>query len=73
MNNKNLFLKDNINSINLRGVLSKNLSKKFDKILNKIKDDLKNSKQTLNVLNKNFKFNFKKKIYKNSINFKILL
>ena len=60
MINKNLFLKDNINSINLRGVLSKNLSKKFDKILTKIKDDLKNSKHTLNVLNKNFKFNFKK-------------
>tara|TARA_B100000035_G_scaffold116528_1_gene98745 strand:+ start:1969 stop:3204 length:1236 start_codon:yes stop_codon:yes gene_type:complete len=58
--NKNLFLKDNINSKNLSGVLSKNLSKKFDKILTKIKDDLKNSKHTLNVLNKNFKFNFKK-------------
>ena len=61
MINRNLFLKDNINSKNLRGFLFKNLSKKFDKILTKIKDDIRNSKQTLNVLNKNFKFNFKKK------------
>ena len=41
MINKNLFLKDYINSKNLRGVLSKNLSKKFDKILTKFKTHIK--------------------------------
>ncbi len=36
----------------------KSLSIKFDKIFSEISDDAKNSKKTLNVLNRKFKFNF---------------
>ena len=59
MINKNLQLIDNIQSKNLRNSLIKNSSKKFDKIFLEIKNDIKNTKKTLNVLDKNFKFNFK--------------
>ncbi len=59
MNNKNLTIN---NYIKLKGS-SKNsyvkLDKKFDKIFDGIKKDIKNTKKTLNVLNKNFKLNFK--------------
>ena len=59
MNNKNLTIN---NYIKLKDS-SKNsyvkLDKKFDKIFDGIKKDIKNTKKTLNVLNKNFKLNFK--------------
>ncbi len=59
MNKKDLYLKDNIKLKNLGSGSIKNLSKKFDKILLEIKADIKDNKKTLNVLDKNFKFNFK--------------
>ena len=60
MINRNLFLKI-ILILKFERIFIQKFIKKFDKILTKIKDDIRNSKQTLNVLNKNFKFNFKKK------------
>tara|TARA_E500000178_G_scaffold50266_1_gene45699 strand:+ start:1514 stop:2731 length:1218 start_codon:yes stop_codon:yes gene_type:complete len=59
VNKKDLYLKDNIKLKNLGSGSIKNLSKKFDKILLEIKADIKDNKKTLNVLDKNFKFNFK--------------
>ena len=35
------------------------LSKNFNIIFNKLKEDIKDEKKTLNVLNKNYSFNFK--------------
>ena len=42
-------------------MFSKSLSKKFDKIFLEIESDIKNTKKTLNVLDKNFNFNFNTK------------
>jgi glucose-6-phosphate isomerase len=53
----NLFLKNNINSKNLKNFSIKSLSKKFDKIFLEILKDLKDSKKTLNVLNNKLKLN----------------
>jgi len=53
----NLFLKNNINSRNLKNFSIKSLSKKFDKIFLEISKDLKDSKKTLNVLNNKLKLN----------------
>ncbi len=57
----NFYYKNNIQSQNLNGSLLKKQKKNFKKILLEIKNDIKNEKKTLNVLNKNFKFNFKTK------------
>ena len=72
MTHKNLFLKSNITSSNLKGKMMKNLSKKFDQIFLEIKADIKNTKKTLNVLDDNFKFNFKIKDLKKFNKFKII-
>ncbi len=72
MNYKNLFLKSNITSSNLKGKMLKNLPKKFEKIFLEIKADIKNTKKTLNVLDDNFKFNFKIKDLKKFNKFKTI-
>ena len=59
MKKNNLILKKNINSKLLKKSLSKRLNKKFNKIFLETKNDVRNIKKTLNVLDKNFKFNFK--------------
>ena len=58
MINTKLYFKDSINSKKTRNVQLKSLSKKFDKIFLEIESDIKNTKKTLNVLDKNFNFNF---------------
>mgnify|MGYP001347034390 FL=1 len=58
MINKDLQFKDNIQSKKLRKNLIKKFSKKFDKIFLEVKNDIKNTSKTLNVLDKNFTFNF---------------
>ncbi len=64
MNNKNLSIKNYIESPGLEGKSLKYFSKKFDKIFLEIKSDIKNTKKTLNILDKNFKLNFKIKSLK---------
>jgi glucose-6-phosphate isomerase len=51
---KNLFIRNNIKIKNLQG----KISKKFEKILQDIKNDIENNHKTLNVLSKNFEFSF---------------
>ena len=58
MISKDLQIKDNIKSKKFKIYLTKQLSKKFDKIFLEIKNDVKNTHKTCNVLNKNYKFNF---------------
>ena len=58
MINTKLYFKDSINSKKTKNVQLKSLSKKFDKIFLEIESDIKNTKKTLNVLDKNFNFNF---------------
>ncbi len=57
----NLYYKNNIQSQNLNNSLLKKQRKSFEKIFLDIRNDIKNEKKTLNVLNKNFKYNFKTK------------
>ena len=59
MNNKNLFLKNNIQSENLKSSSIRYLSKKFEKIFLEIKHDIKDTKKTLHILDDKLKFNFK--------------
>ena len=59
MINKNFFFKNNIPPRNIKDNSINSLSKKFDKIFLEIKADIKNSNKTLNVLNKDYKFNLK--------------
>jgi len=68
--NKNFYLKDNIAV--KRSSSMQNYSKKFDKIILKIKNDIKNEGNTLHVLDKNFKFNFKIKELKKFTKFKTI-
>ena len=70
MINKNFYLKDNIAV--KRSSSMQNYSKKFDKIILKIKNDIKNEGNTLHVLDKNFKFNFKIKELKKFTKFKTI-
>ena len=51
----NLYYKNNIQSQNLNNSLLKKQRKSFEKIFLDIRNDIKNEKKTLNVLNKNFK------------------
>ncbi len=59
MNNTKLFLKDYISTKTLKVKSLNNLSKKFEKIFIKTKKEVYVKKKTLNILNNNFKFNFK--------------
>ena len=56
---KNFFLKVNIKKKHFKSSVSKQLSKKFNKIFLDINSDIKNKNKTLNVLDKKFQFNFK--------------
>tara|TARA_A100001011_G_scaffold348621_1_gene386580 strand:+ start:861 stop:2078 length:1218 start_codon:yes stop_codon:yes gene_type:complete len=57
--NTNSFLRNNIQKKNLDTRLSKKLENKFDKVLLEIKEDLKKSDRTINILDNKFIFNFK--------------
>ncbi len=59
MTNTNSFLRNNIQKKNLDTRLSKKLENKFDKVFLEIKEDLKKSDRTINVLDNKFVFNFK--------------
>ena len=73
MISKDLQIRDNIISKKLRINLTKKLSKKFDKIFLEVKNDVKNTCKTLNVLNKNYKFNFNVKDLKKFKKFKSIV
>ncbi len=57
----NSFYKNNIKPQNLNGSLLKKHKKIFNRIFVEIKNDVRNENKTLNILNKNFKLNFKTK------------
>ena len=71
MTNSCLYLKDNIQVKKIHQN-KKILRKKFDRIFLEIKSDIKNTKKTLNVLDDNFKFNFKFKNLKQFKKFKTI-
>ena len=73
MNNKNLFLKNNIQSENLKSSSSRYLSKKFEKIFLEIKHDIKDVKKTIHILDDKLKFNFKTRNLKKFKNFKTIV
>ena len=73
MNNKNLFLKNNIQSENLKSSSIRYLSKKFEKIFLEIKHDIKDVKKTLHILDNKLKFNFKTRNLKKFKNFKTIV
>ena len=73
MNNKNLFLKNNIQSENLKYSSSRYLSKKFEKIILEIKRDIKDVKKTIHILDDKLKFNFKTRNLKKFKNFKTIV
>ena len=54
----NFFLKKKIQSLHLNNGYLKNQSLKFKKIFSEISTDVHNTNKNLNVLDKNFKFNF---------------
>ena len=72
MNNKNLFLKNNIQSENLKSSSIRYLSKKFEKIFLEIKHDIKDTKKTIHILDDKLKFNFKIRNLKKFKNFKTI-
>ena len=55
----NFYLKNNIKKNHFSFDLNKRLSKNYDKIFNKIVNQIELDRNTLNVLNQNFIFNFK--------------
>ena len=73
MISKDLQIKDNIQIKKLRINLTKQFSKKFDKIFLEIKKDLQNTHKTLNVLDKNYNFNFNIKDLKKFKKFKSIV
>lgn len=58
MISKNLNFKNNLKLIKVEKKLEKKLSKNFLKTIFRLKKDLRNNKKTLNVLDRNFSFNF---------------
>ena len=73
MNNKNLFLKNNIQSENLKYSSIRYLSKKFEKVFLEIKRDIKDVKKTIHILDDKLKFNFKTRNLKKFKNFKTIV
>ena len=73
MNKKSILLKNNINIQNLKGGKIKDLSKNFNRIFLEVKNEIKNTNKTLNVLDRNFKFNFKFKNLKRFKKFKTIV
>ena len=59
MTKKNLILENYIRVENLKSESLKKLKIKFEKIFKSIKQDVKDIKKTLNILDSNFNFNFK--------------
>ena len=58
MNYNNLNFINNINIKNIKKNLSGNLSKKFSNLLLNIKNDIKQNKTSISVLNQKYKFSF---------------
>ena len=59
MNKINLLFKNNIRNKNLKQDLMKKFSRKFDKIFHKVEKEIQSPEETLNVLDRNYQFNFK--------------
>ena len=72
MNKKNLSLKNSIQKKYIDNKLVKKLSKDFNSVIAEVIKETSGSKKTLNVLNKNFKFNFKIKDLKKFKKFKTI-
>ena len=70
MINNNLFSKNHIHKKYLKNNFIKKFTKNFEQIFLKINKDMKDSKKTLNVLNKEFKFNLNIQDLKNFKKFK---
>jgi len=69
---KNLLTNNNIQQKYLDKNILKKFLKRFDKIIKDINNDISNPRKTLNVLNKNFKFNFQIKDLKKFKNYKTI-
>ena len=69
---KNLLSNNNIQQKYLDKNILKKFLKRFDKIIKDINNDISNPRKTLNVLNKNFKFNFQIKDLKKFKNYKTI-
>ena len=61
MKKNKLYLKNYISKSNLGQINLKKQNRKFSDIISELNQDLNNSKKTINVLSKNFKFNFQVK------------
>ena len=70
MNTQNLLINNFIQSCYIKNEFSKSLSKDFNKSFFQIERDIKVLKKTLNILDKNFKLNFKAKDLKRFNKFK---
>lgn len=70
MNKINLLFKNNIRNKNLKQDLMKKFSRKFDKIFHKVEKEIQSPKETLNVLDRNYQFNFKIENLKRFMRFK---
>ena len=70
MNKINLLFKNNIRNKNLKQDLMKKFSRKFDKIFHKVEKEIQSPEETLNVLDRNYQFNFKIENLKRFMRFK---
>ena len=70
MNKINFLFKNNIQNKNLKQDLMKKFSKKFDKIFHTVEKEIQSPKKTLNVLDRNYQFNFKIEHLKRFMKFK---
>ena len=61
MKKNKLYLKNYISKSYLGQINLKKQNRKFSDIISELNKDLSNSKKTINVLSKNFKFNFQAK------------
>ena len=59
MKQKDLLITENIQSRYLSKLLLKKFNKKFQSTLSEVDFEISSFQKTLNILNKNFKFNFK--------------
>ena len=59
MKQKDLLITENIQSRYLSKLLLKKFNKKFQSTLSEVDFEINSFQKTLNILNKNFKFNFK--------------
>ena len=61
MSKLNIILKDNIRIKKFNNKMSSQIYSKFEKIVSDIYKEINDTKKTLNVLNKNYRFSFKPK------------